>query len=1182
MFLYLNPFCKYLKFNELPLNRWFYISIFTVITLTGNIQFSYATHSAGADLSYKCLGGLDYEITATFYRDCMGVNEPTSVMINYTANSCGYVRTVTAYKDTSQSGIEITMPCASNNTSCNGGSLTGIMKWVYKAVVTLPGYCNDWHFSYRVCCRNCSITTIQNPCQNGSELYVEAFLDNVNAPENNSPKFLNDPVAFVCVGQNLNYNPGMFDPDGDSLFFEIIDPKTGMNSNVTWIAPSSKQMPISSSTPFMVNHSTGALNFTPDQLQIGILTARIKEYREGVYIGSTIRDMQIFTQFCNNNTPLLSGINNTNSYSTEVCAGTNLCFDVFTTDSDLSQNVSLTVNSTIPGLISTISPGARPSVQLCWTPSGTDVRTEPYAITITVRDDACPFNAVQVYTFALSVIGPVFSIDKTDATCAGTQDGTIMLNHNIYGVQATWNTNPPVQSNTLTGLSAGIYTFAISNNNGCTITDQVIISEPDSINAQLNLSGVPCHGGCIGTGEVSVVNSSGLTYLWNTGATSQYISGLCNGVYSVTVSDSSGCSIFLQDSLFSSSGFQISGIVDDVECHGAATGSISLSVSGAMGPLNYLWSNMATTSTITNLNAGNYTVNVSDSAGCVESHIFNIGEPQNQIILTLKSKTDVTCKGVGNGKATVGAMGGVPPYVYLWSNNNTTASSSGLTPGAYTVSVTDSKGCSATLSFIIYEPQADLSLTVDKYSDVGCFNGNTGEISITATGGTSPYSFNWSNGATSSAIKNISAGQYVAWVTDSNGCMDSLTKSIFQPSSALNSTTNVFRNVKCFGDNSGSVHVNVKGGTSPYEYLWNTGDTKSTIFNLKPGIYNVKVTDSNGCSVTDSTRVTGPLLPLSVSSEIKHSDCLHNSKGTIKLIPFGGTPGYNCIWNTGATSFNIEDLEEGVYSVILTDINGCTTVHERQILNTSVLSQTGSLVNTCEGEAVTLEAEEISSADYTWYFNGEEIAGAKESHLTTFASGMYYFTVKKENCTIYIGDSIQVIVNKVVAPVATSSGIICPPQSAKLFAAGGVEYLWTPEKYIDNVSTAYPIVNPPYNFTYHVKITDLNGCSVTLSVPVLVSCDSILVPTGFSPNSDGINDGYVIRNIDLFPGNQLWIFNRFGSLVFKATNYNNEWDGYNNIDGSFNGSRMPPDTYFYILDLNDGSKARSGYIILKR
>jgi len=112
-------------------------------------------------------------------------------------------------------------------------------------------------------------------------------------------------------------------------------------------------------------------------------------------------------------------------------------------------------------------------------------------------------------------------------------------------------------------------------------------------------------------------------------------------------------------------------------------------------------------------------------------------------------------------------------------------------------------------------------------------------------------------------------------------------------------------------------------------------------------------------------------------------------------------------------------------------------------------------------------------------------------------------------------------------------------------------------------------------------ITNEHGCTTQLSVPVSVICDSLLVPTGFSPNDDGINDGYVIDDIQSYQGNKLWIYNRWGNLVYKATDYANEWDGVSNVKGMYFGTKVPSGTYFYILDLNDGSSPRSGYLIIK-
>jgi hypothetical protein len=208
-----------------------------ILLITGLENRTYATHAAGSDIKYRCLGGLVYEIEVTFYRDCDGVNEPASITVNCKSNNGSSNFNVTASKVTGTNGVEITVPCSGSSSTCGGGSSTGIRKWTYRATVTLPSAQTDWVFSYSVCCRNCTISTISNPCGSTSNLYVEAKLNNVLAPCNSSPTFSNIPIAFVCVGQNFNYNHGVLDPDGDSLVYSLITPKTSSTANVSFIAP---------------------------------------------------------------------------------------------------------------------------------------------------------------------------------------------------------------------------------------------------------------------------------------------------------------------------------------------------------------------------------------------------------------------------------------------------------------------------------------------------------------------------------------------------------------------------------------------------------------------------------------------------------------------------------------------------------------------------------------------------------------------------------------------------------------------------------------------------------------------------------------------------------------------------------------------------------------------------------
>ena len=133
-----------------------------------------------------------------------------------------------------------------------------------------------------------------------------------------------------------------------------------------------------------------------------------------------------------------------------------------------------------------------------------------------------------------------------------------------------------------------------------------------------------------------------------------------------------------------------------------------------------------------------------------------------------------------------------------------------------------------------------------------------------------------------------------------------------------------------------------------------------------------------------------------------------------------------------------------------------------------------------------------------------------------------------------------------------------------------------------STSSPDPYVAPQIPTTYTVEITNEWGCKATLSVDIGIACDTLIVPNGFSPNDDGTNDGYVIEGIENYPGNRLWVYNRWGNLIYKAKDYRNSWDGVANVSGIYMGKKVPTGTYFFILDLNDNSKPRAGYLIIRR
>ncbi|MEO8151221.1 MAG: gliding motility-associated C-terminal domain-containing protein [Bacteroidia bacterium] len=1058
--------------------------LFILASLFTGIDKAFATHAAGADLTYTCLGGNQYRIEVTFYRDCGGIAEPANVPVTYKSASLGQNLTVTANK-IAGTGQEITVPCATSASACNGGTSIGIRKFVYQATVTLPAAATDWKFSYAVCCRNCAITTIMNPCATGTEIYVESTLNNVAAPGNSSPLFSNIPIAFVCSGQSFNYNHGVSDANGDSLSYEFIAPKISEASNVTFIPPFTATTPFSSSTPFSLNVLTGQISFTPNMVQVGIMAIRVKEYRNGVLIGSVIRDMEVFTTVCANNLPTASGINNTSNYTITACANQQICFDVYSDDADAGQTVTVTTNSGIAAGTYTISGGAKPTLHFCWTPTVADIDLSPQTFTVTVQDNSCPNNGIQTYSYSLNVVAPDFNINATNVSCNGLNNG-IVTAAPIYAGPQTYLWNNGATTASISNLAPGTYTATLTNSNGCTISKSVIITQPALLSSSLTQTNISCAGLC--NGEINLTVTGGTaayTYSWTGGTTTQNLSGKCIGTYTVTVTDAKGCTTTQSATLTNVSNIAASIAATNVSCYAGSTGSAILTVAGGVTPYSYLWSNGAIAKDLNGIASGTYTVTVTDGNSCTKVTSVVITQPPSALTSNITSSSNISCYGGANGAIDLTVNGGTSPYTYNWSNGNSNQDLSNLSSGVYTVTVTDAKGCTNLISAItITQPASPLSSNAASTTNVSCFGGNNGGISLTVNGGTTPYNYNWSNGSTSQNLANVVAGTYSVTVTDAKGCSTTKTgMQVTQPSSALTSNTSSTTNVSCYGGNNGSINLSVNGGTTPYSYNWSNGSTSQNLTNVIAGTYSVTVTDAKGCTnAKTGLAVTQPAATLnSAASSTTNVSCFGGNNGGINLTVTGGTTPYSYLWNNGATIQNLSNIPSGNYSVMVTDSKGCTKSVSGIIITQPAASLTPAINATsdvlCFGGTNGSIVLNVTGGTTPYTFNWSN--GSTVQNLSNIVAGSYTVSITDaKGCT----NSVSAItIGQPLTPLATGvsnlTNVSCYGNATgdiDLYVNGGT----APYTYIWSNAVNTQDLNNVTAGTYTVTVTDAHGCTI--------------------------------------------------------------------------------------------------------
>jgi gliding motility-associated-like protein len=856
-----------------------------------------------------------------------------------------------------------------------------------------------------------------------------------------------------------------------------------------------------------------------------------------------------------------------------------------------STNV-LCLNDSNGTATATITGGVSPFTYL-WTPdsatgsTATGLSAGTYTLTIHDSNGCVAIDSVTISQPKSSVSAVTTVI--TSVSCNGGSNGSA-------SVTASGGTSPYIYSwsngqttDTATGLSATTYTVTVTDSNGCATMDSITISQPTALIADTAIiTSISCNGGS--NGSASVIASGGTSpygYSWSNGQTTDTATGLSATTYTITVTDSNGCST--TNSITITQPVVLTASIADssnVMCFGGSSGSATVLATGGTSPYTYKWAPGGGSSTVEiGFTAGIYTVTVTDNNGCTATATVHIGQP-SQLDVTITNNSP-SC-GPTSGTASATVTGGTSGYSYLWTPDlQTTASITGLSSGTYTVTVTDANGCTATASTDI--TASDLITGKITNTGITCNGLKNGTATVLASGGTAPYTYKWTpSGGTGATASNLSAGTYTLTITDINGCTFTETVDITEPT-ALKATMNS-SNISCNGGANGKAWVTVSGGTTPYNYQWTpSGGFNDTAIDLTAGAYTVTVTDANGCTTTAAVNITQPS-PLAVTPTITNALCNYNSNGSINLTVSGATPPYTYLWSNAASSTtpNVSGLSVGTYSVVITDSAGCINTASYKVSFDSLVIANASNATICYNSSVMLNGDSsVNAQAYQWFVlpvgpGSMPISDSVIASISNLDTTTSYILIAHNGTCVDTTTVTVTVYPQIIVDAGTYTTVIAGTQvtlGGMPTGPSGSAYLWQPGLYLSDSTASNPIATPTATTTYTVLVTNQVGCPATDTVTVDILAP-IQIPSGFTPNADGVNDYWILGFSDLFPNMDVEVFNRWGQRVFNSIGYAKPWDG--TYDGD--GKELPVGTYYYIINLNDSRypKAYTGPVTILR
>ncbi|MCB9315243.1 MAG: T9SS type A sorting domain-containing protein [Lewinellaceae bacterium] len=702
--------------------------------------------------------------------------------------------------------------------------------------------------------------------------------------------------------------------------------------------------------------------------------------------------------------------------------------------------------------------------------------------TVTVTD-----AAQNTGTGSVTIVQPnelTVTVETENQICGVAPDGAAFASVTGGTAPFTYAWSNSASGSTITGLAEGPYTVTVTDFNGCTAVDV------DSVffwNEGIWLMCVPdanitCFGANDGVAHVNPMSGTApYTFNWNTGATTENISGVGPGTYSVTVTDVNGC--LNSCTLTLTEPPVLTAAVDSTAALCGQAGSASVTPAGGAPGYTILWSTGESTATI-NVPAGTFTVTVTDLNSCTV--VSELSVPGDTVALEVTTNIIKNALCLLGGSAEASASGGSGDYKYSWNNGDSTALITNQPAGIYTVTVTDqSTGCTGTATAEIMTLTSDLGIEATMTMQAGCTVG--GSAMATASGGILPYQeIVWDSLFQGLNISNLSVGQHVVIVTDSAGCIATDT---IQITKSDDPTVVASQDTMVTCASNGSAVAAASGGVVPYVYAWSSGAQTTKAPNLPAGTYTVTATDNVGCTATATVTLEEPEDPSVTVINVVNASC--TTPGSATASPSDGTAPYTYLWDNGETTQTAINLGPGMHTVTVTDAGGCSTISDdisiMQPDAPTVMTQMLTKAN-CNGgaggSALATASGGAGGYQYAWS------SGGISDTETGLSAGMYTVTVTDAlDCTatatvtIVEKDPPTVALNVLAAATCAMDGEV---EATPADGTPPYSFLWSGGQ-------TSAVISSLAAGTYTVTVTDDATCTAV---------DSVSLPLPPSPMVD--------------------------------------------------------------------------------